>query len=83
MAVLEELTQSVQGVAAKVGPAVVGLGRGFGRGSGVVVGPGRVVTNAHNIRSIVIIALSFPSLTVARRRFNADVGVASPCRLLP
>jgi S1-C subfamily serine protease len=34
----------------RVGPAVVGLGRGWGRGSGVVVGPGRVVTNAHNLR---------------------------------
>src|SRR5437588_7240334 len=50
MAVLEELTQSVQTVAGRVGPAVVGLGRGFGRGSGVVVADGRVVTNAHNLR---------------------------------
>ena len=52
MAVLEELTTAVQGIAEKVGPAVVGLGRGFGRGgSGVVVAEGRVVTNAHNLRS--------------------------------
>ena len=50
MAVLEELTQSVQTVAGRVGSAVVGLGRGFGRGSGVVVAEGRVVTNAHNLR---------------------------------
>jgi serine protease Do len=34
----------------RVGPAVVGLGRGWGRGSGVVIAPGRVVTNAHNLR---------------------------------
>ena len=52
MAVLEELTTAVHGIAEKVGPAVVGLGRGFGRGgSGVVVADGRVVTNAHNLRS--------------------------------
>ena len=52
MAVLEELTTAVHGIAEKVGPAVVGLGRGFGRGgSGVVVAEGRVVTNAHNLRS--------------------------------
>jgi len=52
MAVLEELTTAVQGIAEKIGPAVVGLGRGFGRGgSGVVVAEGRVVTNAHNLRS--------------------------------
>ena len=50
MAVLEELTTSVQSVVERVGPAVVGLGRGWGRGSGVVVAPGRVVTNAHNLR---------------------------------
>ena len=36
-------------VAERVGPAVVGLGRGWG-GSGVVVAPGRVLTNAHNLR---------------------------------
>ena len=50
MAVLEELSTSVQAVVERVGPAVVGLGRGWGRGSGVVVAPGRVLTNAHNLR---------------------------------
>src|SRR3954468_21565572 len=50
MAVLEELSNSVRGVADSVGPAVVGLGRGWGRGSGVVIAPGTVVTNAHNVR---------------------------------
>ena len=33
------------------GASVVGLGRGWGRGSGVVVGPGRVLTVAHALRS--------------------------------
>src|SRR5947207_8752007 len=50
MAVLEEVTGSVRAVVDRVGPAVAGLGRGWGRGSGVVVAPGRVVTNAHNLR---------------------------------
>ena len=50
MAVFEEVTGSVRSVVDRVGPAVVGLGRGWGRGSGVVVAPGRVVTNAHNLR---------------------------------
>jgi S1-C subfamily serine protease len=50
MAVLEELTNSVRGVVERVGPAVVGLGRGWGRGSGVIVAPGRILTNAHNLR---------------------------------
>ena len=50
MSVLEELESSVQSVAERVGPSVVGLGRGWGVGSGVVVSPGRVLTNAHAIR---------------------------------
>src|SRR3954453_6673407 len=50
MAVLEQLSDSVRGVADSVGPAVVGLGRGWGRGSCVVVAPGTVLTNAHNVR---------------------------------
>ena len=50
MAVLEELVEAVRGAADRVGPAVVGLGRGWGRGSGVVVARGIVLTNAHNLR---------------------------------
>jgi S1-C subfamily serine protease len=50
MTLLEELETAVQGAAERVGPAVVGLGRGWGVGSGVVIGPGRVLTNAHNLR---------------------------------
>lgn len=50
MSVLEELEQSVQDIAERVGPAVVGIGRGWGMGSGVVVAPGRVLTNAHAVR---------------------------------
>jgi len=47
---IEELESTIAGVAARVGPAVVGLGRGWGRGSGVVIGEGRVLTNAHVLR---------------------------------
>jgi len=45
--VLEELSAAVRGAADTVGPSVVGVGAG---GSGVVVGDGVVVTNAHNLR---------------------------------
>src|SRR5215217_3514752 len=44
---IEELESAIASVAERVGPAVVGLGRGWGRGSGVVIGDGRVLTNAH------------------------------------
>ena len=50
MTLLEEIEVSVQTAAARSGPAVVGLGRGWGVGSGVVFAPGRVLTNAHNLR---------------------------------
>lgn len=50
MGVLEELEQAATEVAGQVGPAVVRIGRGGGRGAGVVVRAGVVVTNAHNLR---------------------------------
>jgi serine protease Do len=40
----------IEGTAREVGPAVVGLGRGWGFGSGVVIAQGRVLTSAHNLR---------------------------------
>jgi serine protease Do len=49
-AVLEGLEEAVAAAAERVGPAVVGLGRGWGRGSGVVIADGRVLTNAHVLR---------------------------------
>jgi S1-C subfamily serine protease len=50
MSVLQELETSVQDVAERVGPSVVGVGRGWGVGSGAVFAPGRVLTNAHAVR---------------------------------
>src|SRR4051794_29590486 len=50
MAVLDEFRDTVSGVAARVGPSVVGLGRGWGVGSGVVIAEDQVLTNAHNLR---------------------------------
>lgn len=49
MTLLDELSTTVQTIEAEVGPAVVGIGRRRGTGTGVVVGDGRVLTNAHNI----------------------------------
>jgi serine protease Do len=50
MSLIVELETSIRSAADTVGPAVVGLGRGWGVGSGVVIAPGRVLTNAHNVR---------------------------------
>ena len=46
----QEISDTIARSAAELGPAVVGLGRGWGLGSGVVVDDGRVLTSAHNLR---------------------------------
>ena len=50
MDVLEAMQRAVVDAAETVGPSVVGLGRGWGRGSGVVYAPGYVLTCAHVLR---------------------------------
>ena len=50
MSLLDELQNAVSSAATTVGPSVVGLGRGWGRGSGVVTAAGTVLTNAHVLR---------------------------------
>ncbi|MBV8947238.1 MAG: serine protease, partial [Solirubrobacterales bacterium] len=46
----EEIERAVQGAIETTGPAVIGLGQGWGRGSGFVIDAGRILTNAHNLR---------------------------------
>jgi serine protease Do len=58
MALLDELEQRIRSVADRAGPSVVGIGARWGRGSGVVVGDGKVLTNAHNVRGTEV-AVSF------------------------
>jgi serine protease Do len=50
MAVLDEVQASIRQLAEQAGPSVVGIGQRWGRGSGIVLGAGRVLTNAHNVR---------------------------------
>jgi serine protease Do len=47
---LQELEDVISSLDQRIGRAVVGLGHGWGHGSGVVIAPGRVLTNAHNLR---------------------------------
>src|SRR5918998_921893 len=70
-AAVASFQEAIAGVAGRVGPSVVGLGRGWGHGSGVVIGEGRVLTNAHNLRR--------DQVTVAfadGRRATGDVAAA-------
>jgi len=50
MNAVKTLQETIAGAAETVGPSVVGLGRGWGHGSGVVIGQGQVLTSAHNLR---------------------------------
>jgi serine protease Do len=47
---VQALQDTIGEVAGKVGPSVVGLGRGWGLGSGVVIAEGQVLTAAQNLR---------------------------------
>src|SRR3954468_6565590 len=88
MSFLAEIQSAVADVAERVGPAVAGLGRGWGRGSGVVVAPGQVVTNAHVLRGDEVavtlggqavhgrVAGSDPDLDLAV--IAVDTGVVAP-----
>jgi serine protease Do len=46
----ESLSEAARSAADRTGPSVVRIGRHGGRGCGLVVGPGVVATNAHNLR---------------------------------
>src|SRR5688572_24863819 len=50
MNAVKTLQDTIAGAVETVGPSVVGLGRGWGHGSGVVIGEGQVLTSAHNLR---------------------------------
>ena len=49
MSLLQALQDTATAVTTTVAPAVVRIGRGGGRGAGVVIGEGLVLTNAHNL----------------------------------
>jgi serine protease Do len=78
---IEELQETVGRIATDLGPSVVGLGRGWGRGSGVVVAEGKVLTNAHNLRREEV-TVTFAdgrreTATVAAADDDADLAVLS------
>jgi serine protease Do len=50
MTIFDEIQATIARLAQDAGPSVVGIGRRWGIGSGVVLGAGQVLTNAHNVR---------------------------------
>src|SRR4029453_9980875 len=59
MGALDGIQEEIQGVAERVGNAVVGIGQRWGVGSGVVMGKDQILTNAHNVRGDEV-TVTFP-----------------------
>jgi serine protease Do len=79
MTVLDEISGSIARLAADAGASVVGIGQRWGVGSGIVLGEGRVLTNAHNVRGSQV-TVTFadgrtPEGTVAGHDIDGDLAV--------
>jgi serine protease Do len=70
--VLEAIQETVAGTAERVGPAVVGLGRGWARGSGVVIASGQILTAAHVLRGEDVTVTFADGRSVAGRVAGVD-----------
>jgi len=79
MAIFDEIQAGIEQVAEGAGSSVVGIGHRWGAGSGVVLGDGQVLTNAHNIRSDEVTVTFADGRTeqgrVAGRDIDADLAV--------
>ena len=69
----EELGEKLRTVADSVGPAVVGIGQRWGVGSGISLGDGRILTNAHNVRREDVTVTLADGQTTTGRVAGADV----------
>ena len=70
---LRAIQEAIATIARDVGPAVVGLGRGWSRGSGVVTATGQVLTNAHNLRGEDVAVTFLDGRSGAGRVVGADL----------
>ncbi len=50
MTIFDDIQASIARLAQDAGPSVPGIGQRWGIGSGIVLGAGQVLTNAHNVR---------------------------------
>jgi serine protease Do len=79
MAFLDEIQESIARLAEGAGSSVVGIGHRWGAGSGIVLGEGRVLTNAHNVRGdqvpVAVAGGRTVEGTVTARDIDADVAI--------
>jgi serine protease Do len=79
MAIFDEIQAGIEQVAAGAGSSVVGIGHRWGAGSGIVLGDGQVLTNAHNVRADQVTVTFADGRTadgrLAGRDIDADLAV--------
>jgi serine protease Do len=79
MAILDEIGASIKQLAEGAGASVVGIGQRWGAGSGIVLGEGKVLTNAHNVRGDTVTVTFADGRTaegnVAGRDVDGDLAV--------
>jgi serine protease Do len=81
MTILDEIGTSIRQLAEGAGASVVGIGRRWGTGSGIVLGKGQVLTNAHNAHGDQVTVTFADGRTaqgsVAGRDIDGDLAVIS------
>jgi S1-C subfamily serine protease len=79
MTILDEIGASIRQLAGSAGTSVVGVGQRWGAGSGIVLGDGKVLTNAHNVRGDQVTVTFSDGRTaegtVAGRDIDGDLAV--------
>jgi S1-C subfamily serine protease len=81
MTILDEVGVSIRELAEGAGTSVVGIGQRWGAGSGIVLGEGQILTNAHNVRGDQVTVTFADGRTaegsVAARDIDGDLAVLS------
>jgi serine protease Do len=72
---MNEFESAIQAAVQRTGPAVVGLRGRWGGGSGTVIAPGRVLTNAHNVSHPELTVIFSDGRSETGRVSGADVGL--------
>jgi S1-C subfamily serine protease len=79
MTILDEVGVSIRQLAEGAGASVVGIGQRWGAGSGIVLGEGQILTNAHNVRGAQVTVTFADGRTaegsVAARDIDGDLAV--------
>jgi len=73
MPIFDEIQAGIEQVAENAGSSVVGIGHRWGAGSGIVLGDGQVLTNAHNVRADQVTVTFADGRTADGRLSGRDV----------